>query len=85
MSYGCSTKESLPDPWWGRTARCGAVLRVAAFNKTWLEQKLHGKVTGALQKIDDDTLGTGRVGRVEYVVEGAARPNRSTMRQRHPE
>jgi len=57
----------------------GEVLRVAvpaAFNKTWLEQKLHGKVTGALQKIDDDTLGTGRVGRVErveYVVEGAAR------------
>lgn len=54
----------------------GAVRRVAvpaAFNKTWLEQKLHGKVTGALQKIDDDTLGTGRVGRVEYVVEGAAR------------
>jgi len=53
----------------------GAVLRVAvpaAFNKTWLEQKLAGKVTGALQKIDDDTLGVGRVGRVEYVVDPAA-------------
>ena len=53
----------------------GELLRVAVpapFNKTWLEQKLHGKVTGALQKIDDDTLGVGRVGRVEYVVDPAA-------------
>ncbi len=53
----------------------GAVLRVAvpaAFNKTWLEQKLHGKVAGALQKIDYDALGAGRVERVEYVVEVAA-------------
>jgi len=53
----------------------GAVLRVAvpaAFNKTWLEQKLAGKVAGALHKIDYDTLGTGRVGRVVYVVEAAA-------------
>jgi len=50
----------------------GAVLRVAvpaAFNKTWLEQKLAGKVAGVLQKIDCDALGVGRVGRVEYVVE----------------
>jgi len=53
----------------------GAVLRVAvpaAFNKTWLEQKLHGKVAGALHKIDYDGLGAGRVERVEYVVEVAA-------------
>jgi len=53
----------------------GEVLRVAvpaAFNKTWLEQKLAGKVMGALQKIDDDTLAIGRVGRVEYVVDPAA-------------
>jgi hypothetical protein len=44
----------------------------AAFNKVWLEQKLHGKVMAALQKIDNDALGAGRVGRVEYVVEAAA-------------
>jgi len=53
----------------------GAVLRVvvpAAFNKTWLEQKLAGKVMAALQKIDGGTLGTGRVERVEYVVAAAA-------------
>jgi len=53
----------------------GELLRVAvpaAFNKTWLEQKLHGKVVGALQKIDYGSLGTGRVGRVAYVVEMAA-------------
>jgi len=53
----------------------GAVLRVAvpaAFNKTWLEQKLHGKVTGALHRIDYNALGVGRVARVEYVVEVAA-------------
>jgi len=53
----------------------GEVLRVAvpaAFNKTWLEQKLHGKVTGALHKIDYAALGARRVGRIEYVVEGAA-------------
>jgi len=52
----------------------GAVLRVAVpapFNRHWLEAKLHGKVAGALQKIDDDALGTGRVERVEYVVEAA--------------
>jgi len=52
----------------------GEVLRVAvpaAFNKTWLEQKLAGKVMGALHKIDD-TLAIGRVGRVEYVVDSAA-------------
>ena len=51
------------------------VLRVAvpaAFNKTWLEHKLYGKVTGALHKIDYDALGTGRVERVEYVIEVAA-------------
>jgi len=53
----------------------GAVLRVAvpaAFNKTWLEQKLHGKVTGALHKIDYDALHATRVERVEYVVKAAA-------------
>ncbi len=53
----------------------GAVLRVAvpaAFNKTWLEQKLHGKVTGALHKIDYDALHAKRVERVEYVVKAAA-------------
>ncbi len=53
----------------------GEVLRVtvpAAFNKTWLEQKLHGKVTGALHKIDYDALGAGRVEHVEYVIEVAA-------------
>ncbi len=53
----------------------GAVLRVAvpgAFNKTWLEQKLHGKVAGALHKIDYAALPMERVGRVAYVVEPAA-------------
>jgi len=53
----------------------GAVLRVAvpaAFNKTWLEQKLAGKVAGALHKIDYDALHVKRVARVEYVVEVAA-------------
>ncbi len=53
----------------------GAVLRVAvpgAFNKTWLEQKLHGKVTGALHKIDYTALHAERVGRVAYVVDVAA-------------
>jgi len=52
----------------------GELLRVAvpaAFNKTWLEQKLAGKVMGALHKIDD-TLAIGRVGRVAYVVDPAA-------------
>jgi len=50
----------------------GAVLRVAvpaAFNKTWLEQKLGGKVAGALDKIDYDAVNVERVGRVAYVVE----------------
>jgi len=53
----------------------GELLRVAvpaAFNKTWLEQKLHGKVAGALQKIDYDTLCAKRVARVEYVVAATA-------------
>jgi len=53
----------------------GAVLRVAvpaAFNKTWLDTKLAGKVACALHKIDYDALGTKRVARVEYVVETAA-------------
>jgi len=56
-------------------AQEGEVLRVAvpaAFNKTWLEQKLHGKVTGALHRIDYNVLGVERVERVEYVVEMAA-------------
>jgi len=49
----------------------GEVLRIAvpaAFNKVWLEQKLHGKVMAALRKIDYDALHTARVGRVEYSV-----------------
>ncbi len=53
----------------------GELLRVAvpaAFNKTWLEQKLAGKVMAALHKIDGGTLGAGRVERVEYVVDVAA-------------
>ncbi len=53
----------------------GEVLRVAvpaAFNKTWLEQKLAGKVMAALQKIDDDTLAIARVGRVAYIVDPVA-------------
>ncbi len=53
----------------------GEVLRVAvpaAFNQTWLEQKLAGKVMAALHKIDYDGLGAGRIERVEYVVEVAA-------------
>jgi len=50
----------------------GEVLRVAVpapFNKTWLEQKLAGKVMGALHTIDDDAFGAERVERVEYVVD----------------
>jgi len=53
----------------------GDVLRVAvpaAFNKTWLEQKLAGKVVGALHKIDYAALHAECVGRVEYVVEASA-------------
>jgi len=53
----------------------GEVLRVAvpaAFTKTWLEQKLAGKVAGALHKIDAAALHTGRIIRVEYVVDAAA-------------
>jgi len=53
----------------------GEVLRVAvpaAFNKTWLEQKLASKVAAALHKIDYAALGAGRVGHVEYVVAEAA-------------
>jgi len=56
-------------------SREGEVLRVAvpaAFNKIWLEQKLHGKVLGALHAIDYLALGVEHVGRVEYVVEAAA-------------
>ncbi len=53
----------------------GDVLRVAVpapFNKAWLDTKLASKVMAALQRIDYDTLGARRVGRVEYVVEAAA-------------
>jgi len=53
----------------------GAVLRVAvpaAFNKTWLEHKLAGKVGSALHKIDYDALGAGRIERVAYIVDPAA-------------
>jgi len=52
----------------------GELLRVTVpnqFNKEWLERKLCGKVMGALQKIDYNTLGASRVGHVEYVVEVA--------------
>jgi len=51
----------------------GGVLRMAVptlFNKTWLEQKLHGKVTGALRKIDYTALYAAPVACVEYVVAG---------------
>ncbi len=51
------------------------LLRVAvpaAFNKMWLEQKLAGKVTGVLHKIDYDGLHAARIKRVEYVVDPAA-------------
>ncbi len=53
----------------------GEVLRVAVpavFNKTWLEQKLRGKVAGALHAINDAALHTERVAHVEYVVDPAA-------------
>ncbi len=50
----------------------------AAFNKTWLEQKLHGMVTGGLHTIDD-ALGSGRVGRVVSVVDPAACAPTDTM------
>ncbi len=53
----------------------GELLRVAvpaAFNKAWLEQKLAGKVLGALHKIDYDALVIERVGRVEYIVDPTA-------------
>jgi len=45
---------------------------LAAFNKTWLEHKLSGKVASALRKINYAALGTGRVRRVEYVIVEAA-------------
>jgi len=53
----------------------GEVLRVAvpaAFNKTWLEQKLAGKVASTLQKIDYGALRVEPVARIEYVVATAA-------------
>ncbi len=53
----------------------GDVRRVAVpapFNKTWLEQKLHGKVMGVLQKIDYIALDIQHVKRVEYVVRAVA-------------
>jgi len=53
----------------------GELLRVAvpaAFNKTWLEQKLRGKVASALHAINDAALHTERVAHVEYVVDPAA-------------
>jgi len=66
---------------WVATTRAldqeGKLLRVvvpAAFNKTWLEQKLHSKVTGALGRLDYERMNYAgeRVTRVEYVVEVAA-------------
>jgi len=53
----------------------GEVLRVAVptpFNKTWLEQKLAGKVAGALHTIDYAVLRAEPVARVEFVVVAAA-------------
>ncbi len=53
----------------------GEVLRVtvpAAFNRTWLEHKLAGKVASALHTIDYAGLHTEPVARVEYVVAAAA-------------
>jgi len=53
----------------------GDVLRVvvpAAFNKTWLEHKLHGKVMAVLRKIDAAALGATRVRQVEYVIAAVA-------------
>ena len=53
----------------------GEVLHVAvpaAFTKTWLEQKLQGKVTAALHTLDYDALHAERVTRVAYIVEAAA-------------
>jgi len=54
--------------------QAGELLRVTVpnqFNKEWLERKLCGKVMGALERIDYDTLGASHVGHVEYVVEVA--------------
>jgi len=51
------------------------VLRVAvpaAFNKTWLDTRLAGRVMAALRKVDHGALGGGRIARVEYVVAAAA-------------
>ena len=59
----------------------GEVLRVAvpaAFNKTWLEQKLHGKAMGALHTIDYNAL---CVERVEYAVDAAAQEPRCGRRR----
>jgi len=55
----------------------GELLRVvvpAAFNKTWLEQKLAGKVLSALERLDYGRLDDAvtRVRRVEYSVEEVA-------------
>jgi len=53
----------------------GDVLRVAvpaAFNKTWLEHKLAGKVAAALHTIDYAVLRVEPIVRVAYVVEPAA-------------
>ncbi len=64
---------------WFATTRAldqdGEVLRVAVptpFNKTWLEQKLAGKVTSALRTVNDTGRCTARVECVEYVIEVAA-------------
>jgi len=56
----------------GQEGEVLCVVVPAAFNKTWLEQKLHGKVTAALHRIDYTALGAGRVAHVEYVVAAAA-------------
>jgi len=55
-------RESLSPPSLATTrvvGQEGEVLRIAvpaAFNKTWVEQKLHGKVMGALHTIDYNDL-----------------------------
>ncbi len=71
---------SRPNTWLATTrvlVQEGDLLRIAVpqqFNKDWLEAKLRGKVTNALQRLDYGRLGIDaeRVARVEYVVEAAA-------------
>ena len=65
------------DTWLGTTrvvGQEGNLLRVAvpsAFNKMWLERRLHGRVTDALHRVgrDHDVPGAGEVTRIEYLVD----------------